>query len=66
MDELTMIDQGDCCPAQARYLVEKNDLRLMFCVHHFRKNESALLKDGWVIVITNLVGIGDTAGVTVG
>jgi hypothetical protein len=66
MDSLTMLDLGDCCPAQARYLLGKNDLKLMFCIHHFRKNEVALLNDGWSIIISNLSGLEKPTTVTVG
>lgn len=51
MDSLTVADRGDCCPAQARVLVGKEDLRLMFCLHHFNKSEMALLAGGWEIIL---------------
>lgn len=51
MDTLTMIDRGDCCPAQARVLVGKRNSRIMFCHHHYNKNSEALLADGWEVLI---------------
>lgn len=51
MDSLTVADRGDCCPAQARVLVGKEASRLMFCLHHFNKNEVLLLAGGWEIIL---------------
>ncbi len=66
MDSLTMVDRGDCCPAQARYLVGKEELRLMFCSHHFRKNEAALIASGWTILISDLEDLQQEASAAVG
>ena len=51
MDSLTISDRGDCCPAQARVLAAKGNLRLMFCYHHYKLHAENLLKDGWEIII---------------
>jgi hypothetical protein len=51
METLTMVDRGDCCSAQARILVSKGDLRLMFCSHHFSYYSLQLMQQGWQIVI---------------
>jgi len=53
MDSLTVADRGDCCPAQARALVGKGDLRLMFCYHHYQKYSIRLLAEGWEVIITD-------------
>lgn len=63
MDSLTLMDRGDCCPAQARVLVGRNDLRLMFCRHHYAFHEDALLTSGWDVIIMNDMGLGDKVGV---
>jgi len=65
MDSLTMSDRGDCCPAQARVLVGKGKYRLMFCMHHFRKNEDALLTGGWEVIIQDTTGLVEKVGVEV-
>lgn len=66
MDTLTMIDRGDCCAAQARVLVGKGSLRLMFCLHHFNKHQEALLADDWEIIIKDMLGLEDKVGARVG
>lgn len=43
-----MIETCDAqCPAHSQVTVTKDGLQLRFCGHHYRKNEVALLVDGW-------------------
>lgn len=62
MDSLTLMDRGDCCPAQARFLVGKGRFRLMFCWHHLNVHEEALLANGWEIIIKDVSGLHDKVG----
>ena len=57
MDTLTMSDRGDCCPAQARVLIGKDELRLMLCLHHFNKYSNALLAGDWYIMLDDRDGL---------
>lgn len=40
---LTALDRCDACGAQAYYTVELKAGNLLFCRHHFSKNEDALI-----------------------
>lgn len=51
MDSLTMSDRSDCCPAQARVVVAKDEYRLLMCLHHYNKHAEALLAGGWEVII---------------
>lgn len=61
MADLTRIDKCDQCgSAQAFVQVEKlraDDLgelknsSLLFCAHHFQRNEGKLHKDGWTLTV---------------
>lgn len=65
MDSLTVADRGDCCPAQARALMGKGGLRLLFCYHHYNKYVEALIKDGWEVIIQDFDGLIAKAGAEV-
>lgn len=66
MYSLNMSDVGDCCSAQARFLVRKGYLFLAFCGHHFNSHEKRLSDEGWTVVASNLEGLEEkvSAGVS--
>ena len=51
MDTLVSTDRCDTCAAQAYVRVNKADMVLDFCGHHFTKLGEALDKNGWSIAI---------------
>lgn len=65
MDTLTLVDRGDCCSAQARMLVGKDQYRLMLCFHHGAKHRATLLQQGWEIIVENHEGLKQPVGVGV-
>lgn len=40
----------DSCQAQAFVAASKGELMLLFCGHHFRRHEDAMVTDGWSLV----------------
>ena len=46
---LSKRDRCDQCQARAYVRVTKNQLELMFCNHHFRSHEPAIIADEWLI-----------------
>lgn len=51
MDTLVSTDRCDAAGEQAYVRVNKNNMTLDFCGHHFSKYGDALDKDGWSISI---------------
>lgn len=66
MNTLTMMDRGDCCPAQARVLAGKDGQEsLLFCLHHFNMHEVKLTSQGWEILIDDRASLLAKTGVEV-
>lgn len=50
MLNLTALDRCDGCSAQAYHVAKKSGFsNLLFCGHHLRKHEDALLNQDWII-----------------
>lgn len=49
-EPLTALDRCDRCGAQAYVRTDLNDSELLWCNHHFTKNELTLLAAGAVVV----------------
>jgi hypothetical protein len=48
--QLKIADRCDSCGAQAFVLVKGMSGELMFCGHHYKKNEAALIKFAYEII----------------
>ena len=49
--EFSALDRCDRCMAQAYTLASKDGFSdLLFCLHHRKEHEDALLLDGWEII----------------
>lgn len=49
MRELVIADRCDRCGARAYTIARKSDGELLFCGHHGRAHEPALIGDGWEV-----------------
>ena len=47
---LTALDRCDTCNAQAYYLVGFTEGELLFCRHHYLKNETKLVKESFKVI----------------
>ena len=47
---LTALDRCDACNAQAYYLVGFTEGELLFCRHHYLKNETKLVKESFKVI----------------
>ena len=47
---LTALDRCDSCNAQAYYLVGFTEGELLFCRHHYLKNETKLVKESFKVI----------------
>ena len=47
---LTALDRCDACSGQAYYIATKDSMNLLFCRHHFNKQEDGLTTQGFGIV----------------
>lgn len=52
-DEYRFQNCCDCCGHLASYAAVRNDQTLLFCLHHFTMNSTALLNTGWTFVERN-------------
>lgn len=51
--ELTAHARCDRCGSQAYVQATRDDVpsELLFCMHHYRRNEHTLVADGWDIIV---------------
>jgi hypothetical protein len=47
--KLTAADRCDRCPAQAFFMVYKDGMEMLFCIHHSREHLPKLRADGWSV-----------------
>lgn len=47
---LTKQDRCDRCPAEAKVIAKSGGSELLFCDHHARNHEVALVNAGWSII----------------
>ena len=63
--ELTADDRCDRCNAQAIFLTRKDELEMLFCVHHLRQHKEKLIDAGFAIITDGVkaeeAGYGDLA-----
>ena len=61
---LLIADRCDRCPAQAFVAVEIHGSELLFCGHHYRKNEIGLVAAGAAVILDSRDSINEKPSVS--